>query len=203
MRYLVNNNGLPADERFKRAKFPSRPARNRISVTTTGSDRIDQSGVVQSTIHDIFLIMNITAPGCCDFYRASLIGGRFEPDISLSNIDFESALLVHLDNGWPTLRILKLQSVISWFDAVRQGASQIPQNPMERVLFALLHMSKISQSPITVIWLFYAFESLLQTRAGENFSSIVRRLCLLLEANKQQSELLKRKCERFTISGAP
>jgi hypothetical protein len=64
---------------------------------------------------------------------------------------------------------------------------------MERVLFALLHMSKISQSPMTVIWLFYAFESLLQTRAGENFSSIVRRLCLLLEANKQQSELLKRK----------
>jgi len=44
-----------------------------------------------------------------------------------------------------------------------------------------------------VIWLFYAFESLLQTKAGENFSSIVRRLCLLLKTNKQQSELLKKK----------
>ncbi len=194
MRYLVNNKKLSADERFKRAKFPSRPARNKVSVTTTGSNRIDLSGIVQSTIHDIFLIMNITAPGCCDFDKASLVGGRFEPDISLSNFNFESeALLVHLDNGWPRLHILKLQSVISWFDAVRQGVSQIPQNPMERVLFALLHMSKTNLSPMTVIWLFYAFESSLQTRVGENFSSIVRRLCLLLEADKQQSELLKRK----------
>ena len=59
-------------------------------------------------------------------------------------------------------------------------------------MFALLHISKIETSPMTVIWLFYAFESLLQTRVGENFSSIVRRLCLLLEATKQQSELLKK-----------
>jgi hypothetical protein len=169
MRHLVNNEKLPADERFKRAKFPSRPAKNKVSVTTTGSNRIDLSGIVQSTIHDIFLIMNITAPGCCDFDRASLIGGRFEPDISLSNFNFESALLVHLDNSWPRLHILKLQSVISWFDAIRQGASQIPQNPMERVLFALLHMSKTSLSPMTVIWLFYAFESLLQTKGRREF----------------------------------
>jgi hypothetical protein len=45
---------------------------------------------------------------------------------------------------------------------------------------------------MSVIWLFYAFESLFQTRAGENLSAIVRRICLLLEADKQQSELLRK-----------
>jgi Apea-like HEPN len=193
MKYLENNTKRQPDDRFRRARFPSRPAKNGISVTATSGDGRGLSGIIQSTIHDIFLVMNIAAPGCCDFYRASLIGERFEPDVSLSNVNFESALLVYLDSGWPTLRILKLQDAISWFDAVRQGTSQIPQNPMEQVLFALLHMSKIDISPMMVIWLFYAFESLLQTRVGENFSSIVRRLCLLLETNTQQSELLKKK----------
>jgi hypothetical protein len=150
--------------------------------------------VVQSIIHDIFLIMNIAAPGCCDFYRASLLGDEsIEPDVSLSNYEFEAALLVHVDNKWPVSRILELNKVITWFDAVRQGTTQMPRNPMERVLFALLHISKIDTSPMAVIWLFYAFESLLQTRVGENFSAIIRRLTLLLDADKNQAELLRRK----------
>src|SRR5665647_703428 len=48
-------------------------------------------------------------------------------------------------------------------------------------------------SPIEVVWLFYAFESLLQTRAGENFSSIVRRLCLLLDADEKQAVFVRKK----------
>src|SRR5262249_61251094 len=77
---------------------------------------------------------------------------------------------------------------------VRSAKAESPKPAIVRgaLLFALLHISKIETSPMTVIWLFYAFESLLQTRVGENFSSIVRRLCLLLEATKQQSELLKK-----------
>src|SRR5262249_14421214 len=191
MRYVERNVRRELNSRFARANFPLRPSRNKVSVAPE-NDRIDSSSIVASAIHDIFLIMNIAAPGCCDFYKASLVGARFEQDVSLANVHFEAALQLYLDNGWPTSRVLELDRVISWFETIRQGPSQIPQNPMERVLFALLHISKIETSPMTVIWLFYAFESLLQTRVGENFSSIVRRLCLLLEATKQQSELLKK-----------
>jgi hypothetical protein len=138
-------------------------------------------------------MLNISAPGCCDFYKASLIGDKNEPNISLSNTHFESALLVHLEDGWPDIHYLKFENVLTWFSKVRQSGSQLPTNPMERVLFALLHLSKIDMSPMEVVWLFYAFESLLQTRTGENFSSIVKRLCLLLEADSAQSALVKRK----------
>jgi hypothetical protein len=48
-------------------------------------------------------------------------------------------------------------------------------------------------SPVEVIWLFYAFESLLQTKVGESFGSLVRRLCLLLGANEEQSNIVRRR----------
>jgi hypothetical protein len=192
MRYIENNRQRELNDRLERADFPRRSSKNEIRVSPK-SHKHNLSSVVTSAIYDIFLIMNIAGPGCCDFHRASLLRAPYETDVSLSNIHFESALQVYLDHGWPTSRVLELGKVISWFNSVRQGTSQVPQNPMERVLFALLHMSKIDTSPMTVIWLFYAFESLLQTRAGENFSSIVRRLCLLLEANKPQSDILKKK----------
>jgi hypothetical protein len=59
-----------------------------------------------------------------------------------------------------------------------------------------------------VVWIFYAFESLLQTKAGENFSSIVRRLCLLLEADSTQSALVKKKVPsemrlEFSVAHSP
>jgi len=133
MRYVERNVRRELNSRFARANFPLRPSRNKVSVAPE-NDRIDSSSIVASAIHDIFLIMNIAAPGCCDFYKASLVGARFEQDVSLANVHFEAALQLYLDNGWPTSRVLELDRVISWFETIRQGPSQIPQNPMERVL---------------------------------------------------------------------
>jgi Apea-like HEPN len=193
MKYIENNIEMKLDERLMKAKFPRLPSRNTVSVTVSGKDSQGSMNVIESSIHDIFLMMSIAAPGCCDFYRAYLVGGRRPVHISLSNVHFDAALQFCLDNGWPTPRVLDLEKVMSWFETIRQGASQVPQNPMEKVLFALLHISKIDTSPLIAIWLFYAFESLLQTRVGENFSTIVRRLCLLLETNREQSELLRKR----------
>ena len=46
---------------------------------------------------------------------------------------------------------------------------------------------------MVVIWLFYAFESMLQTRVGEDFSAIVNRIGLLLNADEEQARLIRRK----------
>jgi hypothetical protein len=135
--------------------------------------------------------MNIAAPASCDFYRASLQGERLDREISLSNYHCEAALLASWGLDWLPLKTLDLPEVISWFRSVRTGPSQVAKNPMEKVLFALMHMAKSDMSVMTVIWLFYAFESLLQTRAGENFSSMVRRLSLLLETDKHNSKLIR------------
>ena len=194
MSYIENRGDIDLDKRYEKADFPRAPSRNSISVCMQGTDTAGAQNVVTSVIHDTFLIMNIAAPGCCDFYRASLVGGgRGDAIISLSNYHFEAALMVHVDNKWPLTRVLNLQDVITWFDAVRSGMAQIPQNSVERALFALLHIAQSEASPMSVIWLFYAFESLLQTKIGENFSMIVKRLALLLDADSQQAEVIRRR----------
>jgi Apea-like HEPN len=192
MKYIHKGGGKLLVERIVKVKFPRRRSENPIKVTTR-SKKPQSLSVAESAVHDTFLMLNISAPGCCDFYRASLIGEKIEPNVSLSNNHFESALLVNLRDGWPDLHYLKLDSVLTWFNKVRPSGSQLPTNPMERVLFALLHLSKLDMSPMEVVWLFYAFESLLQTKTGENLSSVVKRLCLLLEADVTQSALVKRK----------
>lgn len=184
-----------AEEAFSKANFPRRGSKNRIKVIVkngTNADADMAQSVVENILHDVFLMMNISAPGCCDFYRATLQGPKYLSDISISNIQFESALLPHLDRGWPTSKVLELATVISWFRSVRSGTSQVPQNPMERVLFALLHMARMETSPMIVIWFFYAIESLLQTSTGENFAAIVRRLALLIEANEKQTDSIRK-----------
>jgi hypothetical protein len=173
--------------------FPTRKAKISLSADVTGEHRDLAPSAIQSYLHDCFLMLNISAPGCCDFYRASLTRNNSPTDISLSNIHFEIGLLGSFEKSWPQIQVLPLNNVIEWFDSIRMGASQLPENPMEKVLFALLHISKLDISPMVVIWLFYAFESLLQTKTGENFSSMVRRLISLLGLNEKQSKILRSK----------
>lgn len=151
------------------------------------------NNAVQSYLHDCFLILNICSPSCCEFHRAALVKSESRTDISLSNVHFDIGLLSSLNEGWPAARTLPLNQVVEWFDSVRVGATQIPQNPMEKVLFALLHIAELDVSPMIVIWLFYAFESLLQTRVGENFSSMIQRMILLLELDEKGSKILRSK----------
>lgn len=175
--------------------FPKRSATVKVAVKSRRNDAEKVAGLVQSLLHDVFLIMNITAPGCCDFYRGifeSDASGYGSSDLSLSNVYFELAQLKATDNKWPIISTLEFHKVLHWFQSIRSGIAQLPQNPMEKALFALLHISKIDMSPMIVIWLLYAFESLLQTRVGENFSSLIKRLELLLQPNEAETVLLKK-----------
>jgi hypothetical protein len=202
MKYLHRDKGNLFADRIMKARFPRRPSYNTIAVSTKSREPHCLS-VAESAAYDIFVIMNIAAPGCCDFYRASLTGETIEPNVSLTNLQFESALRVWQTDGWPIIQYLNVLDVLKWYESVRPIASQLPDNPMERVIFALFHMSKNDVSPVEVMWLFYAFESLLQTKAGENFSSIVRRLCLLLDVNETQSSLVRKKMrELYDIRSA-
>jgi len=184
-------------KKFHAVKFPRQPTKARITLTSSDEDRYRPDAIAETFVHDVFLIMNIAAPACCDFYGASLnrMNGSQEAvsDIALSNNLFESALDVFLAEAWADPNPLDVQTVVNWYYAVRSPASQIASNPMERVLFSLLHMAKLDASPVTVIWLFYAFESLLETRIGENLSAVVNRLALLLSLNEPTMKMIKKR----------
>lgn len=178
--------------------FPRRRTKIKLAAEIVGGDQGVKNHAVhfadraiESYLHDFFLILNICAPGSCDFYRAELRGAALPTEISLSNFCFEIALFGSFKKKWPKIKILPLVQTIDWFDSVRSAVDQLPRNPMEKVLFALLHMSKLDTTPMVIVWLFYAFESLLQTKAGENFASLVQRLISLLELDESESKILR------------
>ncbi len=177
-------------------RFPSQSAKHVIRVTSEANTGLIYYAELAS--YDIFLMLNIAAPSCCDFQGAKIYSPkdnrpRERTNLSLSNFLFETALLVFLDDGWPPIRAIEIDKVRTWYDSVRSNTSQVPHNPMERVVFALFHMAELGLSPITVVWQFYAFESLLQTRVGENFGQLVNRLAMLLDADDKKFAALKRK----------
>ena len=73
---------------------------------------------------------------------------------------------------------------------MRTGFGQVPDTPVERALFAMLHVCRSSGRPEDIVWLFYAFESLFQTRVGENYSALLERVCLLLQPDRTQEKVL-------------
>ena len=198
MQQLYEAAGTPAAydiaQKFSRTRVKV-PAK---LTTTFERGRIDEwqhySLVFESFLYDTFLMMNIAAPGSCNFYNAAL---RLKPsrrstEISLSEFYFDIAYLNGRQGKWPSPKMIPLETLSQWFFAVRSGVLQIPQNRMEKVLFALLHIAKMDMSPMIVIWLFYALETLFDTKAGENFRVLTERVQLLLSPNEKEAKRLRK-----------
>ena len=158
------------------------------------------SWVVDSYLYDVFLITNIAAPGACDFYKSVILqpGDDVkhkllrETDLSLSNHLFDCSMLDAEEGKWPAPEYLGLRSVAQWYWTVRPGFSQTPTNDMEGVLFALLHLARGGISSTSVIWVFYALETLFGTRHGTNRRDLIERAALLLGCSSKQKSFLSK-----------
>jgi hypothetical protein len=147
---------------------------------------------IQSHVYDVFVALNLALPGAADFLGVGIIpksGGPAE-HLELSAFYFEKAF--RSPNEWPNLRPLPAEKVLDWYRRVRDGFGQVPTNPVERALFAMLHVCRSDGRPEDIIWLFYAFESLFQTRVGENYSALVDRIRLILEPDLTQDRELRK-----------
>lgn len=196
-------------ERFRDSKAPTPievlrkfPDKTKITIeirSTKGNAQnryFHPSLYIKNRLADVFLMMNIAEPGCCNFYLSSLSERQKVPTephsttISLSSILFELAQVDSLDGRWPHVSSTSLETIIKWFKKIRTGVRQLPQNQFEKVLFSILQLTHSDASPTSIIWLFYALETLLDTKPGENRAAVERRLVTLLEpTDKQRSEL--------------
>jgi hypothetical protein len=190
--------GMPAYLDILR-KFPQRGTRITIEITVSGRAKRNElpherTAAVESFLHDVFLIMNIAAPASCNFYISSLKSKDVARpvELSLSNVSFDITLLNGRAGKWPAPMIIEVSKVADWVFAVRKGVSQVPQSRMEKVLFALLHLAKTDISPTVIVWLFYALETLFDTRPGENRRSMQERAKLLLLPNEKEAAILGR-----------
>lgn len=185
-------------------RFPLRAVRVPFSVTVVGEpapSRRKYTAIyhLESFVYDVFVMMNIAAPGCCAFDSARIrelpvreSERLWHDDFGLSDFSFDLANLDSLAGKWPPIRNLPLERVVSWYRSVRVGVAQIPNGRMEKTVFALMHIARLDISLNTVVWLFYALETFFDTRPGENFRTLVGRIGLLLSPTEAQVKLLKR-----------
>lgn len=146
-------------------------------------------------LYDLFLILNIASPASFQGYGSfvkRLRQNDFVSRLNISNHLFEMALLQNEDGVWPSVYHLPLERVICWLKAIKPNIMMVAKSRMEKVLFALMQICSANTNPEAIIWLFYAFESLFDTKIGENFNSIVGRIALLLNAGPKELKVLKK-----------
>jgi len=114
---------------------------NSIDVKPKRKKNTQLVSVAESVIYDVFLIMILRHRAAVPFYGSSLLGGNLEHNPSLSNWPLKQRL-IFFERGMASDRLLGPTERHQLYDIVRQGTSKFPNNPMERALFALLHISK-------------------------------------------------------------
>src|SRR5262249_21389384 len=129
---------------------------------------------IEVILYDLFIIMNISTPSSFDLYSAKIDSNNSITNqrIELSNARFEMSLLDSMEHGWPHINNIDIFDVRDWYLSSRRLLSMTPKGRMEKVLFALLHISRTHTSEMTVIFIFYALESLFDTKTGENFRTL-------------------------------
>jgi hypothetical protein len=188
---------------YSEMKFPRRPVRVNCAVTVTPKkDKKANAAHValfctESFLYDMFLMLNLAAPGCCSLGSAVLQERQARPtwaghSLSLSEYSFDLAFLGGYEGKWPAPKKLDLEKVHTWYRSVRSGLNQMPENRAQKVLFALMHIAKSDLSLATVIWLFYALETLYDTQPGENRRALTHRIGLVLSPDDKQRAYLKR-----------
>jgi hypothetical protein len=151
-----------------------------------------------SYLYDFFLIASLSYPSSVDFYHAELTmndAKQFESQreaISLSGDEFGVWLTENDVSDWLKPKRLDVAATARWYFAHMDGRSQIARTGVQKALFALWHLSKLQISPLAIIWIFYALESLFKTNVGNNRNDLKNRIALLLELNLAESAKLSK-----------
>lgn len=149
--------------------------------------------------YDLFTIINLAYPGSCDFLTLAIKtdNGRVVSEPRLSAYSFDFAWVSTLAGKWPTVRMLPLEQVAGWHSSLKLGAKQTADTPVEKLLFAMLHLCRREDYAEAVIWIFYALEALVETRVGESISTMVRRVSLLLSLDEKQRAVLNKQLRKL------
>lgn len=148
---------------------------------------------LENSLYDIFIVANLALPGAADLsnVRVEQVGPHPRERLGLSAYYLDPYFKNQV--VWPELKTLDIEVVDRWYGKVRPSVGQVPESPVEQALFALLHVCRSTGRPEDIVWLFYGFESLFQTRVGENFTALLDRIALVLDAGLDERKVLKTK----------
>ncbi|BEL81598.1 hypothetical protein SM12BL3_29050 [Serratia marcescens] len=143
---------------------------------------------VEYYCYELFILMNLSRPGVCDFFNLSINDER----VMLSSYSFQNAWLDSFNGHFPRIKEIPLSSVISWYEGINIGYKQKASLPIEKTLFSLIHFCHSDDDVNDIMWIFHALESLFSTRVGEGFSNLIERMSFLLKLNEKENSILRK-----------
>ncbi|MDR6477145.1 hypothetical protein C8K18_10367 [Paraburkholderia sp. GV068] len=180
------------------------PTRIRAEVTVSGANKVCSHDwyptfFLDTFVHEIFLIANLSVPGSADFYSASIArpNQRHSTEVRLSAFAFDCGWTDSLDGEWPSLQALPREDVCRWFEALNIGYKQRAETGIERALYVLLHLARDDTRIDSVTWLFHGLEALVSTKVGESVSGLVRRLAAVLDLDELSQKRLNKRLRQL------
>ena len=106
----------------------------RVALDVSGDfDRRDAPAYVELFFHDVFLILNLSAPGSFAGI-ISMAGGESR----VRDVTFSARVFAYAS----ALEQLPIEKVIAWYDRLRIGTQQIATGGAAAALFQLLHLAR-------------------------------------------------------------
>jgi hypothetical protein len=107
-------------------------------------DADDPAWYAELFLHDVFLMLNLAAPGSFGG-TISLVGAH---DFMLDGRLFEYAWATAARAGTPRIEALALPRVAAWYDAQRVDPMRPANSPTARALFHLLHLARSAEDDV-------------------------------------------------------
>lgn len=154
---------------------------------------------IEVIIYDIFLIMNLSHPGCFSLFNATLkVIPDYKINFGIDDIMFSTAIYKSQSRIGVEISNIKLPIVYNWYNSFSNIDNQISTNSVERSLFAILSYSKVNDiQPTSLIWLTHAIESIYNLPSSSICNTLINRINLVLNIPQLKRKNLKKRINKF------
>jgi hypothetical protein len=105
-------------------------------------DRRDAPAYVELFFHDVFLLLNLAAPGSFGG-TVSITGG----ELRVRELSFSPRVFAYAE----VFERVPLETVVAWYDGLQLGTRQVAENGVATALFQLLHLARGEENEETSI----------------------------------------------------
>ena len=165
-----------------------------ISCEDGGIEEDESYRIANVFLQTLVMAANITRPGSIQVLDARFSGAgahRYEAPAFDSAIPY-GALKASADFGWPQLRAPAFEDVWSWLEGCEAGATDTAIKPVNKSLFTLLKIAeqRDEHRARPAMLVAYLLEVLLDCRQLDSFTSLTRRIRLVLGSIPDEADRL-------------
>lgn len=150
----------------------------------------DWAACLQYHIANVFVAMNLAAPGCATLRSRRTCEGPWS-GVNFEGIEFEFAWHASLNDVGPKISTVPLETCFRWLEPLESRFVHVARSRRERIAIAMLQIAGMDCSPQSAVWLWYALEALVRPAPRNTFRQVNDYICRLLGLNHAQAVTLE------------